>query len=101
MGRPFHRRAPQNARLLREVFNVDYALLQCRLGVRMRGPFACDGGTGFRQSCAQRCEIIDPLRDHGLRLLVQTRGQPGAILRMIRTRPTARYKAMDTPTSAR
>jgi hypothetical protein len=41
------------------------------LGVRMRGPFACDGGTGFRQSCAQRCDIIDPLRDHGLRLLVQ------------------------------
>jgi hypothetical protein len=61
VGRPFHRRAPQNARLLREAFNVDYALLQCRLGVRMRGPFACDGGTGFRQSCAQRCEIIDPL----------------------------------------
>src|SRR5260370_4374247 len=41
-----------NARLLREAFNVDYALLQCRLGVRMRGPLACDGGTGFRQSCA-------------------------------------------------
>ena len=101
MGRPFHRRAPQNARLLREAFNVDYALLQCRLGVRMRGPFACDGGTSFRQLCAQRCEIIGQLRDHGLRLLVQTRGQPGAILRMIRTRPTARYKAMDTPTSAR
>ena len=52
-------------------------------------------------SRAQRCEIIGQLRDHDLRLLVQTRGQLGAIPRMIRTRPTARYKAMDTPTSAR